>query len=356
MRNQAGGPSAGPGVPPGWEGAAERVYTITSADGSAVARVCPEIGGNTIDYAVRAGERWVHVLDVPPSPAVLRDIPSRYGLPILFPFPGSMRGGTYQWAGREHVVPPTYPTGSDPDGPTIVIHGFAHIRPWRFVEQGTDRIVLDFRTPESLDPARAASYPFKVRLTHELSLSADGLTSVLVAENQGGEAAPLAIGIHPYFGADVLGPDRSRVQVELPGRSVRAREQIEPGRPPAMTGKREPAPPGPVGVVPVGARMGVSRTDFETSPAVARMVKLPPIDGRDGWTIALAMEEGYRDALLFAPPVQHSISIEPYSHMPGNSSLPEGHPEGLDGLAPGERRTARATIRLVPPTAGEVVS
>src|SRR5688500_11151458 len=163
-----------------------------------------------------------------------------------------MRTGRYTWDGRVYVVPPTYPEGTDPDGADIVIHGFAHIRPWRFVEQDADRIVLEFRTPDALDPGRAASYPFTVSLRHEIKLGPDGLTSVLTAENQGSEAAPLAFGLHPYFGADVLGPDRSQVQVELPGSSARTRGTPER---PGMSGEKEPAPPGPVSVVPLGETM-----------------------------------------------------------------------------------------------------
>jgi aldose 1-epimerase len=337
-----------PAGPPGWEGAAERLHTIRSADGSAIAWVCPEIGGNAVGYCVRVGNRWVQVFDVG-TPAELRDTPSRYGLPVLFPFPGAMRNGRYQWGGRDYVVPPTYPSGSDPDGSTVVIHGFAHIRPWRFVEQDADRIVQEFRTPDALDAARADSYPFTIRLTHEIRLGPDGLTSVLVAENQGAQAAPVAFGLHPYFGADVLGPDRSRVQVELPGRSMRARIA---GGSPAMTGERKPAPPGPVAIVPLGERMHASRTDFPPPPAVARIVNLTPIGGRDGWTITLSMDGGYRDLLLFAPPAQASISIEPQTHMPGGASLPEGHPDGLVGLAPAATLSATATIRLVPPGTG----
>ena len=335
-------------LPDAWNGNDPTLYTITSPDGGSIARICPEIGGNAIAYAVLVAGQWIDVLDVPPSPAVLRDIPSRYGLPILFPFPGGMRGGTYQWAGRVRRVPPTYPTGSDPDGDTVVIHGFAHIRPWQFVEQSNSRIVQEFRTPDALDPERAASYPFKVRLVHEISLENDGLVSVLTAENLGAEAAPLAYGLHPYFGAGVLGPDRTQVKVELPGRSERVREPVGPEGRPGMSGRRGPVHSGPISIVPQGDRMGVSRTDFETSPAIARVVNLPPIGGRDGWMIELGTE-GYGDTLLFAPPIQTSISIEPYSHMPGNASLPEGHPDGLEGVAPGARRSARATIRLVPP-------
>jgi len=329
-----------PDNPPGWEDAAETLHRIVSQDGDAVAWICPELGGNTIAYAVRAGGRWIQVFDIG-TPAALRETPSRYGLPILFPFPGGMRGGTYQWAGREYRVPPTYPGGSD-----VVIHGFAHIRPWQFWEHGGHRALLVFSTPESLDPDRAASYPFQVRLTHEISLGPDGLTSTLVAENQGTEAAPLAFGLHPYFGADVLGEDRSLTQVELPGASVRSRT-AEPN--PMMTGGKEPAPPGPVAVVPPGDTMIASRTDFGPAPAVARIVNLPAIGGQDGWTVEVSMDEGYRDLLLFAPPTQPSISIEPQSHMPGGASLPEGHAEGLVGLEPGATLRATATIRLAPP-------
>jgi aldose 1-epimerase len=337
-----------PPIPPGWENAAERLYTITAKDGRSVAWICPEIGGNAIAYTVRPASTWIQIFDVG-SPAALRDTPSRYGLPVLFPFPGGMRNGRYTWAGREYVVPPTYPTGSDPDGANIVIHGFAHIRPWRFVEQNADWIVLEFRTPDALDPDRAASYPFTVSLKHEIQIGPDGLTSVLTAENQGPEAAPLAFGLHPYFGAGVLGADRTQVKVELPGRSVRERST---GTPPQMTGERKPAPEGPVSIVPLGDRMIASRTDFPPAPAVARVVNLVRIDGRSGWTVELAMYTGYRDLLLFAPPAQNSISLEPQSHMPGGVSLPEGHPDGLAALAPGATLQAKATIRLVPPRTG----
>lgn len=340
MSSHTARPPQPPAGPPGWEGASETLHRIASPAGDAAAWICPEIGGNTVAYAVWAGGRWVQVFDIG-APAALRETPSRYGLPILFPFPGSMHGGTYRWQGREHRVPPTYPGGSD-----VVIHGFAHIRPWQFVENGGDRARLRFSTPESLDPARAASYPFTVRLTHDLVLGSDGLTSLLVAENLGAESAPLAFGLHPYFGADVLGTDRSQARVELPGASARSRS-ADPT--PSMNGDTEPAPAGPIAVVPPGETMLASRTDFPPAPAVARVLGLAPIGGQGGWSLEVRMDAGYRDLLLFAPPTQRSISIEPQTHMPGGASLPEGHPAGLVGLAPGAALRASATIRLVPP-------
>jgi galactose mutarotase-like enzyme len=82
---------------------------------------------------------------------------------------------------------------------------------------------------------------------------------------------------------------------------------------------------------------------------VATIFNLPPIDGRAGWTVTLTLDAGYRDLLLFAPPIQESISLEPQTHMPGGASLPEGHPDGLVGLAPGATLSATAKIKLVPP-------
>src|SRR4051794_32338641 len=81
--------AAAPTVPPGWEGASERLYRIEAPNRRSVAWICPEIGGNTVAYAVQAGDEWRQVLHVVP-PAQLREAPSRYGLPILFPFPGHM--------------------------------------------------------------------------------------------------------------------------------------------------------------------------------------------------------------------------------------------------------------------------
>jgi aldose 1-epimerase len=334
----------GPGVPPGWEHAAEPLYRIEGADGASVAYACPEIGGNVISYAVRAGGAWRQVFDIG-SPAALRQTPSRYGLPVLFPFPGGMRGGQYQWLGKTYTVPPTYPTGSDPDGATIVIHGFAHIRPWRLVEQRGDGIVMEFLTPDALDPARAESYPFTVRVRHEVTIGPAGLVSTMTATNEGSGPAPVAFGLHPYFGAGVLGDDRTVVQVELPGASQRVRLP-SPQR--GMNGEVEPAPGGAVGVPPQGQTGIASRTDFPPD-ATARIVNLPPIGGRSGWSVELWMDPTYRDLLLFFPPEQRSISIEPQTHMPGLASLPEGHPQGLQPLAPGASLRAVARVTLAPP-------
>jgi aldose 1-epimerase len=260
---------------------------------------------------------------------------------VLFPFPGHMRDRRYQWGGQEREVPPTYP-GSD-----AVVHGFAHVRPWRMVRETLRRVVCEFRTPDDLTPEQAASYPFEVRLLLTVSIEDDGLTARLAAYNEGDAPAPLAMGLHPYIGEGALGPDRSRIRIALPGGTERVRV---PGGPPVPS-ERQPAPPDPIEMVPLGQRMHAFRTDFEGGRAgsTARLTGLPPIDGRDGWTVEVWMDEGFREVLLFAPDWQSSISIEPHTHAPSAASQPEGHPDGLMGLEPGDSLQATATIRLVPP-------
>ena len=324
MAEEHASQNAAPALPPGWEDAADRLFRIASADGNAVAWICPEIGGNTVAYAVRAGGRWAQLLDIAP-PATLTETPSRFGLPILFPFPGHMRHRRYQWNGREIEVPPTFP------GTDAVTHGFAHVRPWRLVRQAPARVTCELRTPGDLDAAQAASYPFAVRLTVDVTFGAeatDELVVTLIAVNEGDAPAPVAFGLHPYFGEDLLGADRTLVHVDLPGAS----ERVRTGEPaPYMTGERTPAPANPVSIVPLGQTMATGRTGFGRRDYTARIIDLPAIDGRTGWTVELAMY-----VLRAArPELDLAGAAEPQARLRLNA----GGPPGRAGR-PGARRDA----------------
>ena len=72
-----------PVVPPGWEGAADRLIRIVDPSGEAIAWLVGDAGANCIAYAVRRCGGWVHVLD-PGSPQALAERPTRFGCPVLF--------------------------------------------------------------------------------------------------------------------------------------------------------------------------------------------------------------------------------------------------------------------------------
>ena len=160
-------------------GSAQRRRSSASSNPTnAVAWVCPELGANVVAFAVRTADGWRHVLHQD-GPAAVRERPSRFGLPILFPFPGHMVGGRYRWRGVEYVMPML-----NPSAPSFT-HGFAHMRPWRVTRQDESSLtaVLDTRT--DLEPAQRAGYPFDLTLTLDVALAGDALTVTLVAENVG---------------------------------------------------------------------------------------------------------------------------------------------------------------------------
>lgn len=327
-----------PGTPPGWENAPERLYMIEAPDGKSRAWICPELGANTLGYAVQVGDGWRQMLAVA-SPELTRESPSRYGMAILFPFPGHMRNQRYTWAGQEYHVPPTYGSGG-----TNVTHGFAHIRPWRLVRHNVSHIVCELRAPDDLAPEQAAAFPFTSRVLLSVTIENHQLEVRLTAYNEGDTVAPLGMGLHPYIGEDILGPDRSVVRVDLPG----ATERVLPVPPPAEGAERRPAPAGPVAVVPLGETMAVARTDLgDHSQAVVH--GLPPLDGRAGWTVVFGMDAGYTHVLMFAPNWQNSLSIEPQTVTPGAASYPEGHIDALAPLEPDASYAATMTLRLAPP-------
>ncbi|MDP8923526.1 MAG: hypothetical protein M3O34_11695, partial [Chloroflexota bacterium] len=255
-------------------------------------------------------------------------MPSRFGVPILFPFPGHMRRGRYTWQGQSHLVPM-----ANPDAPSFT-HGFAHQRPWRVKKTGADTARGDFFTGSDLDPAQREGYPFDVSLVLDVRIEPRALVIALTAENQSPGSAPVAIGLHPYFGPEILGEDRTRVRVTLPGRS----ERVLTENPPVPTGERRP-PSEPIAIVPFGQTMLVSRTDFDADRTAV-------LGAPDGARVMLEMDAGYRDILVYAPEMHNSLSLEPHTHAPGAASMPEGSPDGLQGLELGATLRATTTIRV----------
>ena len=328
--------SGPPDRPPGWDDAPETVLQIVDPAGVAVAWICPELGANIVAYAVDTGQGWRQVLHQD-GPAALRKRPSRFGLPILFPFPGHMVGGRYRWQGREYVMPLLDPAARS------YTHGFAHQRPWRFTRHDPSALTAILDTRSDLEPAQRAGYPFDLTLTLGVGLQDGRLTVELVAENVGGASAPVGIGLHPYFDpAFFAGSDRTALGIRLPGRSER---RLTSG-PPIPTGESVPADP-TVAIRPValGSTMLVSRTDFGDQRAAQISGSDNP---RDSLAVDLDMEMGWEDVLLFAPADGPSISIEPHTCAPGASSLPAGDPDGLRGLEPGQHFGVRASIVVAP--------
>ncbi|WP_406248762.1 aldose 1-epimerase family protein [Microbacterium sp. M] len=105
----------------------------------------------------------------------------------LAPWPNRIVDGRYSFAGVEHQLALTEP------GRSQALHGllsWADFRP-RVVE--ADRVVLVAVIPPQ------DGYPFRVEVSSEYALDADGLQQTVTARNLGADAAPWGTGPHPYL-------------------------------------------------------------------------------------------------------------------------------------------------------------
>ena len=311
-----------PETPPGWESEAEHLVTITDPSGVARAWFTPSLGGNTLAFAVRVKGAWVQVLAYA-DPATVQKQPTRYGCAVLFPFPGHMRGGQYQWGGTTYTLPG--PLGSA----GTITHGFAQKHPWHVTATTANSVTARFETPADLAPDEREAYPFPVVMTETVQITNGMLHISLEATNTGVEPIPVGIALHPYFAVTALGGARDGVRVSLAGATERLLS------PPIPTGETRPAS-GAFTAVPVSTVDTRSRTAF----AAGAEDTLTGTTGR----VRFMHEEGVRDLLYFAPPWQESLSLEPHSLMPSAASYPEGHPDGLPALAPGD--TVRLAVRV----------
>jgi aldose 1-epimerase len=316
-----------PRTPPGWDADSGALIRLASADGRALAWLAPEYGANCVAFMVRAGDAWLSVLH-DDGPAALASRPSRFGCAVLFPFPGHMMDFRYHWQGKTRTIPRRGSTA-----PSFT-HGFAHTHPWQVADVAPDRAVALFSTADALAPDQRAGYPFDVCLSQTVSLAGDTLRISLVATNEGVDAAPVGVGLHPYFAVSALGGDRTRVRVEIPGQEEHIQQRSVP------TGEKRPVVSPLVAVPPLGETANVARTDM---PPGSRATLSDPTGAR---TLALTFIDGVRDVVYFAPAEQPSISIEPHTCAPGAASQPEGDPDGLVPLAPGATRTMTVAIAL----------
>ena len=104
----------------------------------------------------------------------------------LIPWPNRLHGGRYTWDGVEHEVPLDEPAQGN------ALHGLTRFRAWRPVDRSPDAVTMALR----LHPS--PPYPFCVDLAVRYALGDDGLLVEHTATNVGADAAPYALGTHPY--------------------------------------------------------------------------------------------------------------------------------------------------------------
>ena len=324
------------------------------SDWLAAAEIVPELGNNCYTFKVADGETWMEVIESPPDLTTLKERPTAYGNPILFPFPNRIRGGAFTFEGE------TYQFDKPPESPTS-IHGLLLNQPYQVESCTAGRdgaiLVCSLDTRDFPDIARQYPFPFKIQITYTLgpvsptSGASDSSTetSTLCLKmdvsiiNTGARNMPMGFGIHPYFHT-LLAPNSEATQAVI---TVPAAKYWELDDALVPTGKTFPVSGGldlRNGQPFAGAELDHVFTDVQLTDGVSRCI----IDNRDtGRGMILESDAQFRELVVYTPPGRPSICFEPYTCPTDAINLEaKGIPAGAIVLPPDE--TFSATVRIIP--------
>lgn len=269
--------------------------------------------------------------------------PSGSGIPILFPYPGRLRGESFRYQGRE------YPQVAG-DGRGNAIHGFVYTRPWRVLRQEANLLEAQF-TASVDDPAILKQWPADFQITATYTIVDAVLKLDLRIENPGETPCPWGLGLHPYLrtpigSGDGAAGDTADCTLQVPVSHAWELVDMLP------TGKQVPASE----IEGTGGgelREGIKVADhhlddvftdvaFEDGVATSRISD--PVSGR---AITVAFDETFRECVLYTPGHREAVCVEPYTCVPDAYSLAEqGVETGLKILQPGESCEMWMTIGL----------
>jgi aldose 1-epimerase len=250
--------------------------------------------------------------------------PSRSGIPILFPFPGRIAGTTFRFQGRE------YPLEAGDDFGNA-IHGFVLNRPWRVIEQSSQRATGQFQASLD-DPILLARWPADFLITVTYELAGNRLHCQIEARNPDTKPLPIGLGLHPYFRLPIVpGGQADHCRITVPAPEYWELKDL------LATGRKLPLPP------EKDLRRGMVFADtrldniFWNLPTQAGRVETQIEDPDAGCRLQIAFDEQFRGCVVFNPPHREAICIEPYSCVPDAWRLAEqGIDAGARVLEPGE--------------------
>lgn len=105
----------------------------------------------------------------------------------LVPYCNRIAGGRFRWNGREVSIAPNLAPQRHP------LHGLGWLLPWRVVRRDAASALLE----HAYDGA--GEWPWVYVAHQHVALDETGCTIRLMVQNRAAEAAPMGLGLHPYF-------------------------------------------------------------------------------------------------------------------------------------------------------------
>lgn len=294
------------------------VISLVSPNGSALARIQVTLGFNLFDWQL-AGEP---LLWSQPGFETGAERPSGSGIPILFPFPGRIADGIFDWQGEQYKV------DSD-DGRGNAIHGFVHTRAWTATQLSDNSVRGVFRASE-VDETILDQWPADFELTVDYTLEDRALISKFTMRSFE-SPLPSGLGLHPYFRIPLSGS--TPVELKAPLVERWPLENMNP------TGQRESVE------LDFAGGIAVNNLEFDD---VFTCDEIPIADGGqsgrfmalltlDQRRLVVEYDRDFRFCVLYTPPHREAICIEPYSCVPNairQTEQPARDAYGLRVLAP----------------------
>ena len=329
------------------------------------AEIWPGCGFNCFALSLPAPDdpkALVDVVQAPPELAEIRRRPSWWGIPLLFPFPGAIPDGEYEFAGRRlrlgRAGQSVVAEGHEAPGTRRNYHGFVMDAPWTpLAPEADDDGVSAGATFEALPGTPAAEllegFPFPFRVEATYRLDAAGLRLRFVAGNPGPGDLPCGFGAHPFFkiplgAAGAPGDclvsipaarrwDGRRLRASPAGGAALSESDVRPPVAPDLD-LRTPRPF-------VEGRFNGLYTDLPRQHGWIEASVQDPINGREA---VMRGSEGFENVVFWSPPGRPELCLEPWS-CPSNvfNLAARGVPHnGLTVLAPGERAAWEMTLGL----------
>ncbi|MCA8987627.1 MAG: aldose 1-epimerase [Planctomycetaceae bacterium] len=310
--------------------------TIKDDASGSQAQVLPELGFNLFQFSVPLKSTTIEVIDAPADFAEGKERPSRYGIPILFPFPNRIKGGAYSWAGKDYQLPVPKPGAH-------AIHGFCLDRPWRVIDQTENTVTGEFQLSKDA-PERLELWPsdFVIRCTY--LVRGNRLRSRFEFHNPGTEPLPWGFGTHAYFRVPLT--DASSVEHCL--MVAPAFEQWPLND-----------------FIPTGERIPVTGANNLTEGAYVTELKLDDVltgltpdkdalrcrimDEGSGYQLVQECDLRFRELVVFTPPNRNAVCMEPYTCPTDAINLTaRGIECGWEVLDPGKSATTWIDLCVEP--------
>lgn len=322
----------------------DTVYSLRRDSTGTLAEFWPAFGFNCLRWCVKT-ESGSHELLYHTPEWETNPVPTRSGIPILFPFPNRIRDGVYRDRGKEYRLPLNDSTKKN------AIHGFSPRHSWRVfgyqVEADNAWIHADFQ-PSKDAPETTSLWPEDYVLTIIYRLSDNALQLESRVRNLGTQALPFGLGFHPYLRFPCADADISRYRLHAPARSIwESVDNLPTGQLQAVPDSLNWNRPRTVGSAQLDTLYGDLGCITQRQDGLLLRAQL----GHDEYpgAVQLWTTIDFRESVLFTPPHRQAICIEPYTCATDAVNLQErGIDAGWKTLAPGETWSGTIEFRWDP--------